>query len=347
MIRFLFILLILSPIFALAQITIESIDLPQPAQEYLRSNSNSTNLDLTQTGANQVWDFRDLERSSRDTMLYQSVNQTPLFYQVMFNNPFNDPYKATEAKASPDVNLAGFLELSNNYLFSKNTATEWNEVGIGTTISGAPLPTQYSNIKTKLKLPLNFNDSYSDDYEYLINVPTFGVIGQKGILSYEVDGWGIIKTGGGLFEVLRVKTEIIKSDSVFVNLLGFGTAIPSQETIYEWYAKNEGYPILTVKVQLGMVTSIEFKDDLTTNVNEQIASQEKNLIYPNPVKNILHLELSHKDLQITILDISGKVVMQPDQLSPEQLEMSQLPKGIYFIRYSNDQIHEVKQFVKQ
>jgi hypothetical protein len=347
MIRFLLLVLIFCSISSFAQVTIQSIDLPQPGQEYLRSTSNNTNIDITQTGVNQVWDFRELTRSSRDTMIYQSVGQTPLFYQIMFNNPFNEPYKATEAKMSPDINMAGFLELTNNYLFSKNTLTEWNEVGIGTTISGAPLPTKYSNIKTKLKLPLNFNDSNSDDYEYLITVPTFGFIGQKGVLNYQVDGWGIIKIAGGSFEVLRVKTDIIKSDSVFVNLLGFGTSIPSQETIYEWYAKTEGYPVLTVKTQLGVITSIEFKDDLTTSIESQTNFQEKNMIYPNPVKNILHLQLSHDDLQITILDISGKIVMQPDQLSPEQLELSQLPKGIYFIKYSNDLVHEVKQFVKQ
>lgn len=330
-----------------AQVTIESFDLPQPGKSYIRSNSTATNLDLTQTGPNQTWDFTNLVRSSRDTITYQAVSQTPLFYQIMFNNPLNPPYKASEARKSPDVNIGGFLDLSNNYLFFKNSSSEWNEVGIGTTIMGAPLPTQYSDIKTKLRLPLNYNDVNTDNYTYLIQVPTFGAIGQSGTLNYVVDSWGILKTPGGTFDALRVKTEVIKADTVYVNLLGIGTSIPSMETTYEWYTKNEGYPVLSVTTQLGVITSVQFADDLTTSINEEDIVVYQNSIYPNPVKDLLHLQLTQNDLKITVLDISGKVVMQPDQLSPKVLDMNHLPKGIYFIRYSNDQTNEVQQFVKQ
>lgn len=332
---------------SLAQVTIESFDLPQPGKSYIRSNSTATNLDLTQTGPNQIWDFRDLVRSSRDTIIFQDVSQTPLFYQIMFNNPLNPPYKASEARKSPDVNIGGFLDLSNNYLFSQNSANTWNEIGIGTTIMGAPIPTQYSDIKTKLNLPLNYNDANSDNYAYLIQVPTFGTIGQSGTLNYVVDGWGILKTPGGTFNVLRVKTDIIKADTVYVNLIGIGTSIPSMETTYEWYTQNEGYPVLSVATQLGTITSVQFADDLTTSITQQNFVIEKNSIYPNPVKGLLHLRLTGDDLKITILDISGKVVMQPDQLSPKVLDMSPLPKGIYFIKYTNSHTNEVQQFVKQ
>ena len=331
---------------AFGQITINSIDLPQPGQNYYRSNANNPTIDLTETGANYTWDYTDLQRASRDTMRYEEVSQTPLFYQFQFNSPINLPYKATEAKYTPDVSLGGILEMTNNYLFSKNSSTEWTEVGIGTTITNVPVPTKYTDIKVKLKLPLNFNDSNTDDFSYLINLPTFGAMGQDGSLTYTVDGWGILKTPAGSFEVLRVKTEVTKSDTIFIQLMGFGIRIPSNETVYEWYSKGEGFPILTVTEQLGQITSTVFNDDMTLGI-EQGTNKLNNNIYPNPVTNLLNLELNNSNYSVTIIDLSGRIVLQPKMLSPNQIDVSLLPKGVYFIKLVNQDANEILQFIKK
>jgi hypothetical protein len=330
----------------IGQITISSIDLPQAGQNYYRSNANNPTINLAETGANYTWDYSDLQRVSRDTLRYETVEQTPIFYQFQFNSPINLPYKATEAKFTPDVSLGGFLDMTNNYLFSKNSSTEWTEVGIGTTITSVPVPTKYSDIKVKLKLPLNFNDSNSDDFSYLINLPTFGAMGQDGSLSYTVDGWGILKTPAGSFEVLRVKTEVTKSDTIFIQLMGFGLRIPSNETIYEWYSKGEGFPILTVTEQLGQITSTIFNDDMTVSI-EDGTNKENNNIYPNPVQNILNLELNNFNYSVTIIDLSGRIVLQPNMLSPTQIDVSLLPKGVYFIKLVNQDTNEILQFIKK
>ena len=328
------------------QITINSIDLPQPGQNYYRSNADNPTIDLTETGANYTWDYTNLQRASRDTLKYETISQTPLFYQFQFNNPTNLPYKATEAKYTPDVNLGGILDMTNNYLFSKNSSTEWTEVGIGTTITNVPVPSKYTDIKVKLKLPLKFNDSNTDDFSYLINLPTFGSMGQDGTLTYIVDGWGILKTPAGSFEVLRVKTEVVKSDTIFIQLLGFGMRIPSNETIYEWYSKGEGFPILTVTEQLGQITSTVFNDDMTVGV-EDAGNKPKIKIYPNPVTEVLNLELNNSNYSITIIDLSGRAILQPNTLSPNQINVSSLPKGVYFIKLINSESNEILQFVKK
>lgn len=330
----------------LGQITISSIDLPQPGQNYFRSNANNPTIDLTETGANYTWDYTGLKRASRDTMIYEEVSQTPLFYQFQFNSPINIPYKATEAKYTPDVDIGGFLEMTNNYLFSKNSSTEWTEVGIGTTITNVPVPTKYSDIKVKLQLPLNFNDANTDDFSYLINLPGFGAMGQDGTLSYTVDGWGILKTPAGSFEVLRVKTEVTKSDTIFIQLLGFGIRIPSNETIYEWYSKGEGFPILTVTEQLGQITSTVYNDNMTVGIKNAI-NENNNLIYPNPVTNRLNLELNSPNYSVSIIDLSGRTILKSNSLSPTQLDVSLLPKGVYFIKLINQESNDILQFIKK
>ena len=330
---------------AYSQITIESIDLPQPGQEYYRSTADNPTIDLTQTGPSQVWDYRNLQRASRDTMVYHTVSQTPIFYQFKFNNPVDPPYYASEAKHTPDVNLGGFLDMTDNYTFSKNTSTEWTEIGIGTTVSGAPFPTHYSDIKTKLKLPLNYQDVNTDDYSYIMTIPTFGTQGQDGTQSYVVDGWGIIKTPAGSYQALRVKTELVKSDTIYIDLVNFGLRIPATQTIYEWYSIAEGYPILTVIEQAGQIISAVFKDDMTVGINNTMV-KGKNVVFPNPVNNVLNLKLNQSNLQVTILDISGNIIYQSQDNSPKQIDVSFLSSGIYFVKTRNESSQTVLQFIK-
>jgi len=322
-------------------------DLPQAGIDYYRSLGTGNGIDVTETGANYTWDYTSLERTSHDTFRYDQVSQTPVFYQFLFNNPLSSDYYSTEAKSSPDVDIGGFISMTDNYLFSKQTSSYWNEVGIGTTITGLPLPTTYTNIKTKLNLPLNYQSTGTDDYSYLIQIPTLGAVGQDGTLTYEVDGWGTMKLPGGTYDVLRVKTELNKSDTIFLTALGFGLRIPTTEIIYEWYAVGEGYPVLTVNTTLlDVVTGIEFSDNLINGIDNSV-ELKSNRIFPNPVKNELNLVLTSNDLSVTIIDVSGKVIMSPGQLSPSQIDVSLLPKGLYFIKLENQTNQQILRFIKQ
>tara|TARA_R110002050_G_scaffold141251_1_gene266267 strand:- start:20057 stop:21097 length:1041 start_codon:yes stop_codon:yes gene_type:complete len=329
-----------------SQITITSTDLPQPGVSYYRSTQNNPTIDVTETGAYQQWIYTGLQADSRDTLVYNTVSQTPFLYQFLFNNPLDQIYKATEAKYSPDVNLGGVLKMTNNYLFSKNSASEWTEVGLGTTVSKLPIPTKYTDTKIKLKLPLAFLNTNTDTYSYLLTIPAFGTQGQDGTLSYMVDGWGTIETPAGIFNALRVKTNIVKSDTIYIQQLNFGIRIPSTETVYEWYAPGEGFPVLTLTEQQGRLTSAIFKDNSLVGITENEMSST-NRIYPNPVINSVHLALNATDYQVTIIDLSGKTVLVSPTLSPAQLNVSKLPKGMYFIKLENQTKHETLRFMKQ
>ncbi|MGB0806226.1 MAG: hypothetical protein ACPGRC_06005, partial [Salibacteraceae bacterium] len=106
---FVFLLSILLSLSGTAQITIDKDDLPQPGQNYLRSNGTSSSMDVQITGPNSIWDYSDLERTSRDTLIYNTVNETPIFYQFQFNNPISPAYVATEALMIEDIDLGGFV----------------------------------------------------------------------------------------------------------------------------------------------------------------------------------------------------------------------------------------------
>lgn len=68
-------------------------------------------------------------------------------------------------------------------------------------------------------------------------------------------------------------------------------------------------------------------------VDDANASSKKIGVYPNPVKDILNFTNSDKIGSIKIYDSAGKQVIS--QKSAENLNVSQLTKGVYFIEFEN------------
>lgn len=71
--------------------------------------------------------------------------------------------------------------------------------------------------------------------------------------------------------------------------------------------------------------------------------------YPNPVKGVL--QIVHNIVgatDISLLDINGKIVYQNMSISKtQQIDVSNLAKGIYFLKFQNDQITRTLKIVKQ
>ncbi len=74
--------------------------------------------------------------------------------------------------------------------------------------------------------------------------------------------------------------------------------------------------------------------------------QENFSIYPNPVKNILHLK-TDKYLYYRIMDIDGKILYKSFVNKNAQIDLSSLPKGIYFVAIRDDKNEQVRKIIKQ
>ncbi len=57
-------------------------------------------------------------------------------------------------------------------------------------------------------------------------------------------------------------------------------------------------------------------------------------IYPNPVNDILHIQHSHTNFKLKLLDISGKIIMEYKNVN--QIDISNLEKGIYLLEFENE-----------
>lgn len=71
------------------------------------------------------------------------------------------------------------------------------------------------------------------------------------------------------------------------------------------------------------------------------------LVYPNPASEVVYFtnNSSSSNFILTVFDASGRMIIE-NQQNPLSLELSMLPKGLYFLRFSNDQGQMVKKITK-
>jgi beta-glucanase (GH16 family) len=67
----------------------------------------------------------------------------------------------------------------------------------------------------------------------------------------------------------------------------------------------------------------------------ETSSEMKQFTYPNPVENILHLQLLDDKNQITLTNILGQKLMEDVVNSSNNLDMSNFKSGIYFLKVKN------------
>ena len=72
-------------------------------------------------------------------------------------------------------------------------------------------------------------------------------------------------------------------------------------------------------------------------------------VYPNPTQGILNLkfeESSNSVIQVQLLNGSGQLVLNQNLSSTtNQIDLSNLPKGIYFLNVSNNERRELKKII--
>jgi endo-1,3(4)-beta-glucanase len=82
----------------------------------------------------------------------------------------------------------------------------------------------------------------------------------------------------------------------------------------------------------------------TTGIADQYDNEY--LIYPNPVADILYLNSKSESVNVSIFDITGKILFNA-KISDNKLDVSNLQKGIYIIKIVGKKGIVLRKFVKQ
>lgn len=319
---------------ALAQITIGPADMPSPG-DTVRYGTTTTTIDPAPTGAAHHWDFSTLVAGPEGADTMVSVGSTPFAYQFFFNNALLYPnHKADFAMRGPAVGLQGF-SLSNVFDYYKNNANGFRNVGFGANLNGLPTSVCRDPVDWIYRFPMQYGNVDSSASHFEVSVPTLGFFGQDQMRRNEVDGWGTLVLPTDTFQVLRVKSRIARTDTVYINMLNMGFALPEPETIeYKWLAAGMDQPVLQVTTVGGVNTLVRFHHDPTdiaTRVEDH-GVKEPLRLWPNPATDRLYWEGNLAGSMLVASDGSVVLTFPQAGATSGSADLGHLPPGPYFVR---------------
>lgn len=321
-------------------------------------------IDLNDTGADHVWNYVTLPAySQRVEEFVDPIFGTPLVYNITFSNFFDMDHFATIAAANMFGPQLGFgpVQLDQVYDFFRETNDFFANVGMGATINNIPLTSRMEPRDFIYRFPMEYADTDQSFSQFGFDVPDFGHYGQKLLRTNIVDGWGKLTTRYGTFDVLRIYTELERTDTI--SLQGFGFEQQrSKEFEYKWMAKSKGLPLLKVSGQFlfgqKVVNEVVYRDSVrgftspgpfidpedTVTVDTlsvlDIRGLEELMAFPNPVVSELRLSFrlsTSMQLSLAIIDTRGRNVApvrseafgSGDNSWP--VDFSDLAPGVYLV----------------
>ena len=317
---------------AFSQIIIDETDMPKENDTLRVSLTTDIPGDYIQTGADMTWDFSALTKTTQQVNSFVNVMTTPSLYWFIFI-----PGVISNI-ASPGDIVPAFpgIPVSNYFTFFKKSASLFSDVGFAFQLSGIPIMLKYDLPDVYYSLPCTMGDTWTSQSFASISVPGLVYFGSSRIRTSQVDGWGNLTTPFGSFQAIRVKSEVIEHDSIFLDTLGIGFPYTRNITEYKWLGKEQGIPLLQINEE-GLLKTAIYRDNVnSTGINE--ISKKSVQVFPNPSSGFftIYTEGIHFPVHMSLLNSLGKVLME--EFLPEfpgnqvSIDLSRFPTGPYMIR---------------
>ena len=343
-----------------AQVTITQSDMPSSG-DTLRFSvaSNPISIDPGNAGSNQTWDFRNLQSSSQFVDNFLSVSQTQFTYVATFGLPFSGSYSdmgrldnsAFQIPTIPLVNIT----IEDVFNFYKSNSSSFDQKGFGVSLNGFPVPIPYSGSDVLVPLPLSSGTTSSNAYSFNANIPTIGYYGRNAVRNNLADASGTLRLPMGDYQAVRLRSELVYTDSISIDALGFGFQLPELTEIkYKWMAPGFGWPLLEITANsvfgVETISRVVYRDTLPSNTNTGIPSHFEEgsmLLFPNPASDVLVMKLTmihQAELSIRILDLAGREVFIQNRPAAQgnimeiiQLGPANLASGTYLLEVKANQ----------
>jgi len=241
-----------------AQITITRDDMPNIGDTVRLSNTVIlAGFDPSYTGPDYTWDFTSLEPQSHVVEGYVSTTSTPFLYQIIFNQNV-----ASIASPINDVSFLPGFEITDAFIFYRETGTSYVMAGYGATVAGIPIPMKFDIPELLYSFPLTTTSPADSSFSnYSLGLPGIGYFSIERKRVNTVDGWGSVATPYGTFDVLRVKSDIYERDSLYLDSIQSGIPIIRNYTEYQWLTNSRGIPVLSI-TQEGPLTTARYIDTI-------------------------------------------------------------------------------------
>ena len=327
---------------AIAQITINSADMPKSGSSSTITTAVSTSIDLKleETGANYTWDYTSFTTLDEDVVTYEKASSVNPIYIFFGFNAFG--------KKIFDEMSFGAFTIKDVYDFYQSSSSDFRAVGRGISFNSAPIPSFFTNDDKIYEFPVAFGNNEVDEFSVTFEIPTLGSLTQSGTRTTQVDGWGKVTTPYKTYDCVRVYSVIDQINKVQQDLIPFPIEIPSKMVEYKWLAKGEVIPVLEIR---GTVVAGNFipnyvayrSEDPIINSTDAINTAKVN-IYPNPMINTLNITANEAIELVTVMDAQGKQVLSG---TTTKMDVSTLEKGIYFVTVKTATETYTRKVVKQ
>ncbi len=237
-----------------SQISIDINDMPVAGDTLRISIANNIPENFEKTGIDTTWDFSDLFPLNQQLDSFVAVTETPPEFWFFFV-----PVVETNLASPRSLGFIPGIPITDAYTFYNKTATTFDDLGYALKIQGLPIPLKYDQPDTYYDLPFTMSGHWSSESATSLNIPTFGYYGVHRTRTNVVDGWGNLITPFGTFQTLRVKSNIILEDTIYIDSIQVGIAIERDITEYKWLGKGQGIPLLTI-TQEGPAVSATYRD---------------------------------------------------------------------------------------
>jgi hypothetical protein len=334
--------------YASAQVTIQSANLPTGGDVLNQDVATLlSNPDLTQTGANQTWYFGpDIiqPQNTTNTTNCVDVSDTPLVYQIFFNNPF-DPAHNSDFGVGVDSFGVATLSFQDVYQYYKNSGSVYSITGMGASINGVPLASQMNDTDVIFDVPVEFQNTGESFSSLVFAIPTFGSYSTDQHRTYEVDGWGTLVLYQESYDVLRVRSVINATDSIYAEAFGFGFSFPRPESVeYKWLSPDYNVPVLEIITTAGTISSVLTRQ-LPVGVNE--VNNINVEVFPNPAAQFLQIRSAVSgNGNIQIFNAAGEMVIETNNGLNTRIDVSHLANGNYTVVLKQGENVMSKVFVK-
>ncbi|NQU34032.1 MAG: T9SS type A sorting domain-containing protein [Bacteroidetes bacterium] len=334
-----------------AQISIDKNDMPSPDNIFhLSTGINLDIIDYEETGENHIWDFSQLVPISQRVDTFVSQLNAPLFYLLFYGLSSN-----LAKKENINIPIPEF-PISSAYTFFNNTNSYYGEVGDAVMLYGLPIPLKYNSPDILYQFPMEYGNTNNSYAEFGLGLENYGYLGKQISRNNTVDGWGKLTTPYGTFDALRLVSEVIEFDSIYIDSLNIGLPINRVYTEYSWLGKGMGVPLLKITSSFGgaIVTYLDSARIVPSSVDNNKLTTMNIVVYPNPASQIINFEIEHfssSEIKLEIYNLSGQFVCgdtyycNPSETCNKQINLSKfvLNKGNYNLRFTIDN----KQFSKR
>lgn len=228
----------------------------------------------------------------------------------------------------PGANRVTKPSLSDTYDFTSISDTEALMLGTYSGPTMGDVTMTYTDPLIDFKFPVTYLQQFTDNYQ----INTTGGLGnstETGQVDYTVDGYGTIITPTGTYSnVLRIKR------------MRTGTQTPGPFSYtnesYMWVSQSAGIVFnfaintFTFNGTTNVTKSVSYPEAGALSTIETEIKKEEVSVYPNPGSDFITLASKERIKTVKVTSLDGRIVLTAE--SPENIDISKLPKGGYILQ---------------